>query len=201
MSSGIEHISLCLEGLPFEEATLVHYRIDEEHGDPFKLWETPPTKERAATLWPSPQLYSAMREHQELELLAAPAEVVPANGSVNLEFDLPLHSVSLILLNVKPASAPQQVTGVACERYESLTQQSEVMVTWTGLDSRMIQTYEVLCSPEAEGPYQRVNPADLLCSAYLHVVDAASQNLFYKVRAVDYWGRAGMESSPVQIQF
>jgi hypothetical protein len=27
-----------LEGLPFSEASLIHYRIDEEHGDPFSLW-------------------------------------------------------------------------------------------------------------------------------------------------------------------
>lgn len=200
MSSGGEHVSLRLEGLPFQEARLVHYRIDEDHGDPFKLWETPPMKERSAPVWPSPQLYAAMRERQELELLAEPASVQPKNGGLTLEFDLPLHSVSLILLNARPTQGPQAVNGVACETYEGLTGQPEVMVTWTGLDSRMLRTYEVLCSSSQAGPYRRVNPADLLCSAFLHVTDQKGTAQYYKVRAVDYWGRAGAESVPVQVQ-
>ncbi len=139
-----------------------------------------------------------MRLRQELETLEEVACVLADDGKFTLEFDLPLHSVSLVLLSARPSAAPQKVTGVALQPYEGLTGQFELMVTWTGLESRVLRTYEVLCAPAADGPYQRVNPAGLLCSAYLHVSPKPETPLFYAVRAVDYWGRTGPLSDPVQ---
>lgn len=180
--------------LPFGTAW-VHYRIDEEHGDPFSLWETPPTGERAAAEKPSPELYTAMRLRQELETLDEPAQISADGGVFNLEFDLPLHAVSLVVWTVRLTAALQKVTGVACQSYEGLTGQAALMVTWTGLESRTIRTSEVLCASAIEGPYQRVNPADLLCSACLHVFPKTETLLFYAVRAFDYWARPHVGSS------
>ncbi len=197
MSSGCEHVSLRLEGLPFAEVTAVHYRIDEDHGDPYTIWETSPQTRMRQADKPSPELYAAMRTHQELETLSGPELIRTEDGSITLDFDLPLHAVSLVLLSANPAAAPSQVTGIRLEKYEGLTGQREVMVTWKGLDSRVIRTYEVLRAETPEGPYRRVNPADLLCSAFLDVAET-SEN-FYRVRAIDYWDRIGADSETARL--
>jgi len=55
-------------------------------------------------------------------------------------------------------------------------------------------TYEVLCADSADGEFQRVNPADVICAAFLHVFPKTQTPKYYRVRAVDYWMRRGAES-------
>lgn len=190
MSSGVETIRLNLHGLPFEKAMLAHYRIDEDHGDPFTAWEA-----AGAPEMPSAEVLKAMRLRQELELLDDPEEVYPENGSLELEFDLPLHSVSLLLFSADPQQPPERVEQVWLETYQGITDEQQVMVAWKGLPSRLLRTYEVLCAPQPQGPFTRVNEPDLVSTAFLHVSPPGPK--FYRVRAVDYWGRAGEESETV----
>jgi hypothetical protein len=224
MSSGEEHIELQLNNVPFERGMLTHYRIDAEHGDPFKVWEA-----MGAPRYPSPEQYAAMRRHQELAMLDAPQEVViegqveraekkvhptgvqevrVRDGALILSFDLPLPSVSLVLLSAKPSEAPGRVADVRIERYEGLLDQDEIMVIWQAnhvwhdVGSRVLQTYEVLYADSPDGPYTRVNEADVIDTAFLHVrekvADVPSAG-FYKIRAVDYWGRRGEASEVVSL--
>jgi len=73
------------------------------------------------------------------------------------------------------------------------------MLTWRGPESRAISTYEVLHAPSPEGPFRRINRQDLVCRAFLHTGAEAEGAGCYKVRAVDYWGRAGRESEAVSV--
>jgi L-iduronidase len=203
MSSGEEHIELQFNNVPFERGMLTHYRIDAEHGDPFKVWEA-----MGAPRYPSPEQYAEMRRHQELAMLDAPQEVIIKDGTLSLSFDLPLPSVSLVLLSAKPSGAPGRVEGVRIVRYEGLLDQDEVMVLWQAnhvwhdVGSRVLQTYEVLYADSPEGPFTRVNEVDVIDTAFLHVRDkdaGASRGGFYKIRAVDYWGRRGEASEVIAI--
>jgi L-iduronidase len=190
MSSGSEKITLNLVGLPFEKATLVHYRIDEDHGDPYVLWEKSNVYQP-----PSKELLSSMRANQELQMLAPPKDIIASGGAVTIDFDMPLPSVSLILLTVPPGDAPGKIEKVWLETYEGLTGEEEILVVWKGLPQRTIKTYEVLCASSPEGPYTRVNPSDLFSTAFLHVAPAGKK--YYRVRAVDFWGRISPESDIV----
>jgi L-iduronidase len=194
MSCGEEHVSLHLEHLPFKEAFLVHYRIDENHGDPYTLWEANNAPET-----PSAEVFALMRRNQELGTLEAPRKVAIHDGRLNLEFTLPLPSVSLIFLDGQSPHGPARIERVWCKTYEGLTGKKEVLVRWAGLESRGIRTYEVLAAASAQGPFQRVNDADLICTAYMDVHDAEGPR-YYAVRAVGYWGRTGPQSDPVASQ-
>lgn len=189
-----KHITLQLTGLPFTDAALVHYRIDESHTNPFRIWEM-----LGAPLRPSAEDFALMREHQELTAIAGPSSAAIDSGSMSLDFDLPLPGVSLILISQKPPEGPGKVHGLRAERYRSLTHMDEIMLTWKHVDSRFIKTYEVLYSETADGRFERVNKTDLLCSAFLHVKPhTGGREGFYKVRAVDYWGRAGEASEIIK---
>jgi L-iduronidase len=199
MSSGCETVLVDLTGLPFAAASLVHYRIDEAHGNPFGVWEAQfgnPALPRHDT----PESIAAMRAVQELEALDAPREVALPGGTLSLTFDLPLHTVSLILLTAKPAEAPEAVVGLTAEVYPGMfpETQEDVMLLWEPLDSRALHTYEVLHATAPEGPFERINTQDLLCGAFLHA-RPKGQAGHYRVRAVDYWGRPGMATEAMAI--
>jgi L-iduronidase len=168
---------------------LAHYRIDEDHGDPYRMWEAAGAPDR-----PSDNLLAEMRANQELALLEEPREVDLSAGRLEINFELPLHAVSLLLLQEKPAGPPAAVSGLRSETYPGLNGQSEHLLHWHPLASRAVRTYEVLRSSTPEGPFERINPVDLFCSAYLH----AGSGGCYKVRALDFWGRAGEESEIIQ---
>jgi L-iduronidase len=191
VACGSEHIRLMLQHLPFEHAVLAHYRIDEGHGDPYAIWE-----EMGGLPEPGPGMFAAMREGQELALLAPPREVTIGDCSLVVEFNLPLPGVSLFLLSAKPADAPEQVRNVCLARYVGLHGEAQMMVSWQGVSSRTIRTYEVLRADQPDGPFVRVNTPDLICTAFLDVREANAPSGFYRVSAIDFWGRRGPESEP-----
>ena len=184
-AAGRECVSVAFEQLPFVEAMLVHYRIDEMHCNPYRLWAAMGSPEQ-----PSQQQLARMREHQEPRPIDAPRQVDCPDRRVKIEFDLPMPGVSLLLLTAKPAAGPPAVTGLRADRYRGLHNHGQIMLSWTALDSRAIASYKVLCAPEEAGPYHHVGPAGLICSAFLHT-PAPPGRTYYKVQAADYWGRTG----------
>ncbi len=198
MSSGNQSIDLAIEGLPFDEAALMHYRIDEEHTNPYRLWTA------GRRLWAQhvghehAELFAAMRNEQELALIDGPRPAQISGGRLTLNLDLPLPAVSLILLTKKPASPPGPVHGLRARRYNGLTGQTQLMLRWHDEGSRALHTYEVLRTEDPDVPPQRVNGPDILCTGYLHVGDDVRG--IYRIRAVDQWGRSGEPSEPVHIE-
>jgi L-iduronidase len=188
-ASGSERIRLTLQHLPFERAMLAHYRIEEGRGDPYAVWE-----EAGGLPEPGPSLYAAMRDAQELALLLPPREVAIGDCSLALDFDLPLPGVSLILLSERPTAGPERVRDVRLARYTGLHGEAQTMVSWQGLPSRAIHTYEVLRSDQPDGSFVRANMPDLICTAFLDVRETNAPSGFYRVRAVDFWERRGPES-------
>ncbi len=191
MSSGSEHVTLAFEGMPFSEGMLCHYRIDADHGDPYRLWEA-----GGAPAEPSPDLLAEMRRNQEPSLLGEPRAVVATRGRLTVDFDLPLPAVSLVLLSAKPAALPGKVSGLRCESYGSLHGGRDLLLLWDCLPSRCVRTYEVLCGGRESESVARVNERDLVCTAYL-CAGAGEGSGAYAVRAVDYWGRAGEPSESI----
>ena len=186
-SSGQASITLALHGLPFERAMLAHYRIDQEHGNPYPLWEA-----AGAPDLPGPDLLAEMRRAQEDLLLEEPREVDIQHGALNLRFDLPLPGISLVLLTAKPAGAPLKIEKGWVEHYQGLHGVEE-FVRWQGLEARSLRSYEVLAADAPQGPYRRINPTDLLSTGYLHT-PASPNRVYYRVRAIDNWGRSGPDS-------
>jgi hypothetical protein len=165
---------------------LAHYRVDREHANPYAMWEGLGEPDR-----PLPAQYARLRDHQELALLEEPREVEAMGGVLTLRFALPLPGISLILLSDRPEQPPGKVEGLRAEPYEGLTGREEIMLSWQDVECRAIRTYEVCYAPSPDGPFERVNEADLLCTAFLHVREATRGKGYYRVCAVDPWGRRG----------
>ncbi len=197
MSSGSEPVRLSIENVPFDDASIVHYRIDEQHANPYRLWTGVQRPFPHHVTPEQAELFSRMRREQELASLDGPRPAQVQNGRLELSFDLPLPGVSLILLTRKPSTAPGPVKGLRSRRYHGCTGQSQLMLRWQDEGSRALHTYEVMWSPDQTQPPQRINEPDLLCTAFLHV--AGDVRGVYRVRAVDQWGRAGEMSAPIEV--
>lgn len=195
MSGGSQKIELQLEGLDIREAALVHYRIDEEHGDPYCIWE-----KSGAPLLPKEEVIGEMKENQELAIYNEVQYITIKDGRLEMSFDLPLPGVSLVLVGSKPDAVPARVENVKADKYKGLAGKSETMLSWKSSDSRYIRTYEVLFSDAPDGSFSRVNRQELVCSAYLHTWDKSIKKGYYRIRAVDYWGRAGEESETIEAE-
>lgn len=189
-SSGCEPIDLQLENLPFQQAMLVHYRIDDEHNNPYAAWE-----EAGAPEVPGEALLAQMRRRQELQPLEEPRELHSEGGAIKLNFELPLHAVSLLILLPRPDQAPDAVGGLRAFQTQGLGGVSESLLRWGPLPSRAIRSYDVLRAETPHGPFTRVDLPDLLCSAVI-LRGAAG---FYRVAARDFWGRVGAPSEAIQV--
>ena len=85
--------------LPFadQKLTVQHYRIDESHSNAYAEWVR-----QGKPTYPPPGQLAAIKARDGLELLHAPQEVMVSEGKVTLQFAMPVHSISLLV--VTPAA-------------------------------------------------------------------------------------------------
>jgi L-iduronidase len=186
MSGGKCRVRLDLQGVPFEQAAMVQYVIDEDHtGDPFRVWER--GNVNAA---PSADELAALRAAHELCALR-PRRVACAGGKLRVTLEMPLQSVAMVVLARQPAEGPAVPADLRARAYAAIGGGTDVMLLWRGpgrpdAAGRHIRTYEVQASIGGS-PQERLSPDGLVFTGFLHA--AADASARYRVRAVDFWGR------------
>lgn len=191
--SGVQRVTLDVGGLEGREYCLVRYRIDDDRKHPFTVFD-----ERDMSRDNRAERIAAMRACQELTMHGEPVTVKPKRGHVSASFRLPLPGVALVLLTPRPAKAPGRAGGLSFSRWEGLSDRENILLKWNGLPCRTIRTYEVLYAPRAGAPFQRINQPDLIGTVFMHVREPNPDGGLYRVRAVDYWGRAGEASAALK---
>jgi xylan 1,4-beta-xylosidase len=88
-------VELQLRGLPVEkgEASLRHFRIDEEHSNAFNLW-----KKLGEPQQPTAEQYQQLEKAGELAELEGPGRIAAENGQATIRIVLPRQAVSLVVL-------------------------------------------------------------------------------------------------------
>ncbi len=187
---------LTVTGLPFRRGAVTHYRIAD--GElPFDVWDAAHADHVMKSLALTAELIRKLRERQELPCVSHRPEVGFDGGSASVRIEVVEPSVHLLLFTRKPPRAPGTVRGLRVTRHWGITGQAQVMLRWEGLGSRALRTYEVGFAKSRDGKTRRVNTPDLLPTAFLH--EAPDVRGWYRVRAVDYWGRPGPWSAPVEV--
>jgi xylan 1,4-beta-xylosidase len=88
-------ISMAVEGLSGERYRLRHRRLDEHRSNLVRRW----LEMSGGSDWPTEAQWAELAARDEVEELDPPAEVAAANGRIELAFELPMPSVSLIELS------------------------------------------------------------------------------------------------------
>jgi xylan 1,4-beta-xylosidase len=90
---GGAEVSLEVFGLSGGSHGLRHFRMDGGHSNAHARWLAIGSPEA-----PSPEAYRRLETASELETLEPECHVTPSEGAVRLDFFLPRHAVSLVLL-------------------------------------------------------------------------------------------------------
>ena len=89
-------VQLNVAGLPASAKRLLmkHYRIDQNHSNSYTVW-----KAMGSPHSPTPEQYESLKAGGQLQLLESPRWVESKSGAVQLDFQLPGESVSLVELS------------------------------------------------------------------------------------------------------
>ncbi|NXX79394.1 IDUA iduronidase, partial [Urocolius indicus] len=187
-SSNISTVTVNATHFPkHRELVYVTYYLDNNQTNPYLKW-----RELGSPDFPSPEQFRHMRDAED-PVTVGPLPF-PEGGILMLKQDFPIPSVFLIHICARPRSAPNQVTGV---RLIPLTK-GQVIVLWDDghVNSKCIKTFEVEFSPDGQ-VYQRINAKDTIFTLWVYS-PGSSVSGFYRVRAIDYWGKSGLPSLPVE---
>lgn len=90
---GTFDVDLKLSNLPSGRMQVRHYRIDAEHSNAYAEW-----MRQGMPDYPNAGQYAAIKARDGLELLAPPETVLVTEGGAALQFSMPVHAVSLLVL-------------------------------------------------------------------------------------------------------
>ncbi|NXW18389.1 IDUA iduronidase, partial [Circaetus pectoralis] len=187
-SSNISTVTVNATHFPkLRELVYVTYYLDNNQTNPYLKW-----KKLGSPDFPSPEQFQQIRDAEDP--VATGPFPFPEGGILTLKQDFPVPSVFLIHICARPRSVPDQVTSV---RLIPLTK-GQVIVLWDDgcVNSKCIKTFEVEFSPDGKA-YQRINAKDTIFTLWVYS-PGSSVSGFYRVRAIDYWGKAGLSSLPVE---
>eukprot|EP00075_Anas_platyrhynchos_P012989 XP_027302242.1 alpha-L-iduronidase isoform X1 [Anas platyrhynchos] len=187
-SSNISTVTVNATHFPkLREPVYMTYYLDNNQTNPYLKW-----KELGSPDFPSPEQFQQIRDAEDP--VATGPFAFPEGGILTLKQDFPVPSVFFIHICARPSSVPDQVTGV---RFIPLTK-GQVVVLWDDgcVNSKCIKTFEVQFSPDGKA-YRRINAKDTIFTLWVYS-PGSSVSGFYRVRAIDYWGKAGLSSVPVE---
>lgn len=167
-----------------------HAIEDGDAGDAFAVW----ARSKRIAVWDpwSAELGAKMRRAENLAQAAPPRSLPDAPGAVELEFEASLPSVQLVRILVRPDVEPEAISGLALETYAGMEDATaDVMLRWEPSASHALRTYEIWHAPPGAEEFQTLDTGDLLCAACVHTRPVHEEGARYRVRAVDWWGRAG----------
>ncbi|XP_030368687.1 alpha-L-iduronidase isoform X3 [Strigops habroptila] len=187
-SSNISTVTVNATHFPkLQELVYVMYYLDNNQTNPYLKW-----KNLGSPDFPFPEQFQEIRDAED-PVVTGPFPF-PEGGILTLKQDFPIPSVFLIHICARPRSVPDQVTGV---RLIPLTK-GQVIVFWDDgcVNSKCIKTFEVEFSSDGKA-YRRINAKDTIFTLWVYG-PGSSVSGFYRVRAIDYWGKAGLSSLPVE---
>lgn len=86
-------VELKINGIPSDQATLTHYRIDSGHSNSYEIW-----KKLGSPQNPTAAQISTLEKAGQLEMLNAPENIRISNNEALIKMHLPRQAVSLIKL-------------------------------------------------------------------------------------------------------
>lgn len=191
-----EYVNIELNNVDSDKYSLIHYRLDSVHGNPYSKWIA-----MGSPLKPDHDEICSIMGEQEPPLYE-PVQVIKAkNGQLTIQTELPASSVSVLILATRTEELPGKVQWDFYESYNGLNNDKMIFMKWTALDNPHILSYDIYMSETENGEYRKVNPQSLIDQGWIHIYDGDATQLYYKIKAVDYWGRSGDYSKMIKVSW
>ncbi|MBZ0300134.1 MAG: beta-xylosidase [Anaerolineae bacterium] len=97
--SGDTRVDLTIENLSLEsdQVVVTHYRIDQTHSNAYGEWVR-----QGKPMYPTPGQRECIQLREGLEMIAPPQSMTVENGRLTQSFTMPVHAISLILVEPAP---------------------------------------------------------------------------------------------------
>ena len=185
-------LKISLKGLEHGDYKLIHYRIDDTHGNPFANWIAAGSPEL-----PSSALFQKMVSVQEPGLMGAPADIKVSSNVVEFDIDMPSASVSMLVLARNTDIQPSPPHDLSSSEYQGLNGERMVFVKWKDNSNSNILSYELMCKTDDDTTFSKINAQYLRDKGYTHLLPKDIKRVEYRVKTVDYWGRESELSEPL----
>jgi xylan 1,4-beta-xylosidase len=87
-------VELNIKGIPAEKATLIQYRIDQDHSNSYEVW-----KKMGSPQHPTAEQIATLEKAGQLEMFSEPKEIKITNGTATIKMQLPRQAVSLFKIS------------------------------------------------------------------------------------------------------
>ncbi|XP_072476015.1 alpha-L-iduronidase isoform X2 [Notamacropus eugenii] len=187
-SANLSTITIQLNNVPpATDLVYMTYYMDNNLTNPYLEW-----KKLGSPVFPTIKQFQQMRETEDA-VTTGPFPF-PENGQLTLKQELSIPSILLLHVCSRPHLPPNQVNGV---RILPLAR-GQITLLWDDscLNSKCLRTYEIEFSQHGH-IYRVINRKELTFNLFVFAPDDANVTGFYRLRAMDYWGRPGPFSLPV----
>ncbi|XP_051822257.1 alpha-L-iduronidase isoform X1 [Antechinus flavipes] len=187
-SANLSTVTIQLNNVPpATDLVYMTYYMDNNLTNPYLEW-----KKLGSPVFPTIKQFQQMRETEDA--VATGPFPFPENGQLTLKQELSIPSILLLHVCSKPHLPPDQVNGV---RILPLTR-GQITLIWDDacVNSKCLRTYDVEFSQHGH-IYRGIKRKESTFNLFVFAPDNANVTGFYRLRAVDYWGRPGPFSTPV----
>lgn len=159
---------------------LVHYRIDDEHSNAYSIW-----LKLGRPSSPSIDEIKMIREGEGLQLYE-PVKDVALDGDMELEFYMPMHSVSLLLFlpfNIQKPCVPSCLNG----RYEKgFNENPQVFLKWKPNKEKDFLYYRIWRQAKGQGDYEIISDnMSINTAVYIDMDVEKDCSYSYRVQALN----------------
>lgn len=167
-------------GLPFRgEYRLLHYRIDARHSSAYSAWAEAGRPER-----PTVEQIRGIRAHEGLELYEDPKDI-RLDGEFSLEYGMPMHSVSLLLLLPRTDRQPAKPVWIGSEVEKGFNGNTQVFLRWQPDSDFDFLRYQIERKKTGASEFAPVSGSSLNTAAYVDMDVIPGETVTYRIRAVN----------------
>ncbi|MEM6377233.1 MAG: hypothetical protein AAF705_03410 [Bacteroidota bacterium] len=183
-------VKVNLTGIPKGNYQVIQYRIDDDHANPYKVWQDMGSPEDPTT-----------EQIKQLQAKEDPAMIKCVNQDINGNHTITdiyqTAGVTLTYLAKDSGEKPLAVQDLEFNIYNGLNNELMVMLNWNHAQDLHIKSYDVFYSAKEQGKYKKVNTYHVFERGFLQVDGKVG---FYKIQAVDHWGRLSDYSTTIEVK-
>ena len=174
-------LSVALKNLPFKgKYKLMHYRIDSVHSSSYNAWKQMGKPEK-----PTAEQIGIIRESEGLELYSQVKDV-EIREDLTFELEMPMHSVSLLLLVPENKERPEKIEWVKGLAEKGFNGNTQVFLKWKPNSERDFLYYRIFRKSEAEKEFQLLSDNTTLNTATYTDMNVNGDNSYvYKLQSVN----------------
>lgn len=182
MEIKIDNISQYIKDKPdgARNYKLIHYRIDREHSSSYATWDN-----LGKPAEPVIKEIKKIREGAGLELYETVKDIT-LDDQYTLKLDMPMHSVSLIILVPESDGRPAKTSIIKAEVEHGYNQNIQVFLKWKPSPDFDFLKYDIYRRVEGDNDFKLItNDLSIDTATYIDMKVSKGKTYYYKIKTIN----------------